>query len=82
VVIGGAVVALLGVTAVTFVERPWAQFWLLSGATAIILAAILLLLLLIASLGAPFAGVGVRIDAAPMQSALKAVSVGVPPPYC
>jgi hypothetical protein len=29
VVIGGAIVVLLAVTAVTFVERSWAQFWVL-----------------------------------------------------
>jgi anti-sigma factor RsiW len=47
-------------------------------ATAIILAAILL----IGSLGSPFSGVGVHIDAGPMQPALKAVSAGLARPYC
>jgi len=78
VVIGGAIVVLLAVAAVTFVERAWAQFWVLGGATAIILAAILL----IGSLGSPFAGVGVHIDAGPMQSALKVVAAGLARPYC
>jgi len=78
VVIGGGIVALLALTAVTYVERPWAQFWLLTGAAAILFAA----LLLIESLGSPFAGVGVRIDSGPMQSALHVVSSGVSKPYC
>lgn len=78
VVLGGAAIALLALTAVTFVDRPWPQFWLLSGATAIVLASILL----ISSLGSPFKSQAVTIDAGPMRAALMVVSTGVPRPYC
>ncbi len=39
VVLGGAIVVLLALSAITFVDRPWPQMWLLSGATAIIVGA-------------------------------------------
>ncbi len=77
VVIGGAVVFGLAVAAVTVVERPWAQFCVLTGGAAIVIGVIVL----IASLERPFTG-QLSISEKPMRSALTAVSQSVQKPYC
>ena len=77
VVIGGAVVLGLAVAAVTVVERPWAQFCVLTGGAAIVIG----VLVLIASLDRPFTG-QLSISEKPMKSALAAVSQTSQKPYC
>jgi hypothetical protein len=77
-VIGGGIIVVLSVAAITYVDRPWPQFFVMTGVTAILVAGILL----IGALERPYQSSGLRIDAGAMQAALERVSVGVHPPYC
>lgn len=78
VVIGGGVLVLLSVAAITIVDRPWAQYGMLMVLTALILGVILL----IAALNQPFSNGSLSISEAPMKSALATVSQHVQRPYC
>ncbi len=77
VVIGGAVVLGLAVAAVTVIDRPWPQFFVLAGGAAIVIGVIVL----IASLERPFTG-QLSISEKPMKSALTTVSRQIAKPYC
>ena len=78
VVIGGGVLLLLSVAAITVIERPWSQYGVLAALAALIVGVILL----IAALDRPFANGQVSISGGPMRSALAAVSQHVQRPYC
>jgi sugar phosphate permease len=78
VVIGGGVLILLSVAAITIVDRPWPQCGLLAALAALILGVILL----IAALDRPFANGQVAVSEGPMKSALVAVSQHVQQPFC
>jgi hypothetical protein len=77
-VIGGGVIVLFAVAAITYVDRPWPQFFVLAGVAAIILAAIFL----IRALEQPYRSSGLRIDEGDMRAALTIVSRGLERPYC
>lgn len=77
VAVGGTVVV-LAVAAATYVDRPWPQFGVLVGVTAIILATIML----IVTLQQPFRSEGVHIDSSAMAAAMASVSRGIPAPAC
>lgn len=78
VVIGGGVLLLLSVAAITVSDRPWAQFGMLTVVTALLLGVILL----IATLDQPFSNGELSVSEGPMKSALVAVSQHVHQPYC
>lgn len=78
VVAGGGAVVVLAVAAATYVDRPWPQFGLLVGVTAIILSTIML----IVTLQQPFRSEGIHIDSSAMTAALASVSRGIPAPAC
>jgi hypothetical protein len=70
--IGGAIILLLAVAAVTRVDRPWPQFLALSG-LATILAIVLILVL---ALERPFTDNGVSVSTGPMRAALVSLNHG------
>jgi hypothetical protein len=76
--IGGGVIVLLALTAMTYADRVWAQFSLLTAVAAIILSAIFL----IATLQKPFQSDAIKISAGPMTAALATVQQGLPPQSC
>jgi asparagine N-glycosylation enzyme membrane subunit Stt3 len=76
--IGGGVIVLLALTAMTYADRRWAQFSLLTAVAAIILSAILL----IATLQKPFQSDAIKISSGPMTAALATVGQGLPPQSC
>jgi hypothetical protein len=76
--IGGAVVVVLAVAAVTFVDRRWPQFLLLF-ALATILATVLVV---VNSLQSPYANEGLSVTANPMKAALTVVARDTPNPNC
>ena len=76
--IGGGVVVLFAVAAVTFVDRPWPQFFLLF-AVATLIATVLVV---VNSLQSPYANEGLSVTAKPMKTALAVVSRGIPNPNC
>lgn len=78
VVIGGGVLVLLSVAAITVIDRPLAQYGMLVVLTALILGVILL----IAALDQPFSNSQLSISERPMKSALVVVSQHVQRPYC
>lgn len=78
VVIGGGVLVLLSVAAITVVDRPLAQYGMLMVFTALILGVILL----IAALDHPFSNSQLSISDGPMKSALVVVSQHIQRPYC
>lgn len=77
-VMGGGVVILVAVAAITFVDRPWPQFTVLAAVAGIMLAVIIL----INSLDQPFRSDALSVSAGPMNAALVTVESGLPPHSC
>lgn len=72
---GGGVIVLLGVAVVTFIDRPWPQFFVVAS-VAVIFA---IVALVIVSLETPFVNNGFFVSSMPMKIALTSISPGASP---
>jgi hypothetical protein len=68
---GGGVIVLLGVAAVTFIDRPWPQFFVVSSVAVIFAVAALI----IVSLETPFVNNGFVVSDQAMRSALATITL-------
>jgi Protein of unknown function (DUF4239) len=73
-IIVGGIIVVLGVAAVTFIDRPWPQFFAVAS-VSIIFA---MVVLIIVSLQTPFVQSGFFVSAEPMKAALKSLLVSAP----
>jgi membrane protein YdbS with pleckstrin-like domain len=71
-IIGGGLIVLVGVAAVTFIDRPWPQFFALAS-VAVIFA---IVALVIVSLETPFVRNGFFVSSDPMKAALASIASG------
>jgi hypothetical protein len=71
-IIGGGLIVLVGVAAVTFIDRPWPQFFVLAS-VAVIFA---IVALVIVSLETPFVRNGFFVSSDPMKAALASIASG------
>jgi hypothetical protein len=69
-IIGGGIILMLAVAAVTYIDPPWTQFFALASVS--VTCAIVTLVIL--SLQTPFVHNGFFVDAAPMNAALSSIS--------
>jgi hypothetical protein len=74
-IVGGGIIVLLGVAAVTFIDRPWPQFFAVAS-VAVIFA---IVALVIVSLEAPFVNNGFVVSSMPMKIALASIAPGASP---
>jgi hypothetical protein len=74
-IVAGGVIVLLGVGAVTFIDRPWPQFFVVASVSAIFA----IVALVIVSLETPFVNNGFFVSSMPMKIALDSVAPVVSP---
>jgi hypothetical protein len=74
-IVGGGIIVLLGVAAVTFIDRPWPQFFAVAS-VAVIFA---IVALVIVSLEAPFVNNGFVVSSMAMKIALASIAPGASP---
>jgi hypothetical protein len=72
---GGGVIVLLGVAAVTFIDRPWPQFFVLTSVSVVFA----IVAVVIVSLQTPFSNNGFFVSSTPMKIALASVAPGASP---
>jgi hypothetical protein len=74
-IIGGGMIVLLGVAAVTFIDRPWPQFFAVASVSVIFA----IVALVIVSLQTPFVNNGFFVSSTPMKIALASIAPGASP---
>jgi hypothetical protein len=73
-IFGGGLIVMMAVAAITFVDRPWPQFVVLTAVSVVFLSAVFL----VVTLERPFQSSTLGVSEGPMKSALVSVNAGLP----